>query len=122
MTPPAVPQPKPSSGSGGVTYVLAEWIAKLRGTGLPESTQHAIRFALLDTLGVGLYGLDKPWTSIAADWASEGAPASTRTRATLWGDAHPSLRPADAAFVNGVACHAFELDDYHNAKLHPGRW
>ena len=108
------------TSSGGVTYVLAEWIAKLRCTGLPESTQHAIRLALLDTLGVGLYGLDKPWTSIAADWASEGAPASTRTRATLWGDAQPSLRPADAAFVNGVACHAFELDDYHNAKLHPG--
>ena len=32
----------------------------------------------------------------------------------------PSLRAADAALVNGTAAHAFELDDYHNAKLHPG--
>ena len=31
----------------------------------------------------------------------------------------PSLRPADAALVNGVAAHAFELDDFI-AKLHPG--
>ncbi|MCE2999351.1 MAG: MmgE/PrpD family protein, partial [Betaproteobacteria bacterium] len=42
------------------------------------------------------------------------------TEATVWGDAARSLRVADAALVNGVAAHAFELDDYHNAKLHAG--
>jgi 2-methylcitrate dehydratase PrpD len=31
----------------------------------------------------------------------------------------PSLRPSDAALVNGTAAHAFELDDYHNSKTHP---
>ena len=40
--------------------------------------------------------------------------------AHVWGEATPSLRTADAALVNGTASHAFELDDYHNAKLHPG--
>jgi 2-methylcitrate dehydratase PrpD len=27
---------------------------------------------------------------------------------------------SDAALVNGTSVHAFELDDYHQAKLHPG--
>ena len=40
--------------------------------------------------------------------------------ASIWGEAAPSLRPSDAALVNGTAAHAFELDDFHNAKLHPG--
>jgi 2-methylcitrate dehydratase PrpD len=38
----------------------------------------------------------------------------------VWGDGAPTLRAADAALVNGTSSHAFELDDYHNAKLHPG--
>jgi 2-methylcitrate dehydratase PrpD len=36
------------------------------------------------------------------------------------GGGRARLRAADAALVNGTAVHAFELDDYHNAKLHPG--
>ena len=43
-----------------------------------------------------------------------------RATATVWGEAAPSLRAADAALVNGTSIHAFELDDYHQAKLHPG--
>ena len=38
----------------------------------------------------------------------------------MWGDSEPRLRPSEAALVNGVAAHAFELDDYHPAKIHPG--
>jgi 2-methylcitrate dehydratase PrpD len=38
----------------------------------------------------------------------------------IWNNAQPRLRAADAALVNGTSAHAFELDDYHNAKLHPG--
>jgi 2-methylcitrate dehydratase PrpD len=38
----------------------------------------------------------------------------------VWGETAPSLRASDAALVNGTAVHAFELDDYHQAKLHPG--
>jgi 2-methylcitrate dehydratase PrpD len=50
-------------------------------------------------------------------WARAGG---AKPEATVWGDATPSLRAADAALVNGTASHAFELDDYHNAKLHAG--
>jgi len=51
-------------------------------------------------------------------WARAGAPA--KGEATVWGEAAPSLRASDAALVNGTSVHAFELDDYHQAKLHPG--
>jgi 2-methylcitrate dehydratase PrpD len=50
-------------------------------------------------------------------WARAGG---SKNEATVWGDAAPSLRVADAALVNGTSSHAFELDDYHNAKLHAG--
>ena len=43
-----------------------------------------------------------------------------KAEATVWGEAAPSLRASDAALVNGTSIHAFELDDYHQAKLHPG--
>jgi len=112
---PIRPQARP------LTRDLAEWIAGFRHPHLPESARRAIRMALLDTLGVGLYGMDQPWTRMVLDWTRRGAdPGWDRSGlATVWGEARPSLRPADAALVNAVAVHAFELDDYV-AKLHPG--
>jgi len=50
----------------------------------------------------------------------EGGAVAPGQAARLWGEAKGHLRPSDAAFVNGVAAHAFELDDYHPAKIHPG--
>jgi 2-methylcitrate dehydratase PrpD len=104
------------------TRALAEWLAQLQPREIPDGTRQAIRAMLLDTLGVALYGLDQPWTRAARAWAERGAePAGARgALASLWGDGRRRLRPGDAALVNGVAAHAFELDDFHNAKLHPG--
>jgi 2-methylcitrate dehydratase PrpD len=113
--PPAAPQP-------GLTRHVAAWVAGLRHAQLPEATRQAVRAALLDTLGVGLYGRALPWSRAVAQWAAQGrgVGGSANGGATGWGEAAPSLRAADAALVNGVAAHAYELDDYHNAKLHPG--
>lgn len=103
------------------TARLAEWIAGLRHADLPQTTRSAVRAALLDTLGVGLYGLNQPWTQIVRAWAERDIrPSPQRETASIWGDSSPRLRPGDAALVNGVSVHAFELDDYHNAKVHPG--
>ena len=100
------------------TRELARWIARLRYADLPARTRETVRLALLDTLGCGVYGHATPWARILLQWAKAGAPA--RGEATVWGEIAPSLRAADAALVNGIATHAFELDDYHNAKLHAG--
>jgi 2-methylcitrate dehydratase PrpD len=100
------------------TREIARWIAQLRYADLPARTRDTVRIALLDTLGCGVYGHSTPWAKMILQWARAGAPA--RGEATVWGEAAPTLRAADAALVNGVAAHGFELDDYHNAKLHAG--
>ena len=102
----------------GPTRQLAAWIASLRYNDLPAPTRETVRLALLDTLGCGVYGYTTPWAGMLLRWARAGAPV--KPEATVWGETAPSLRAADAALVNGTAVHAFELDDYHNAKLHAG--
>jgi 2-methylcitrate dehydratase PrpD len=99
------------------TREVANWIAQLDYDKLPERTREVARCALLDTLGCGVYGYVTPWARKLLEWARAGG---SQPQATAWGDAKPSLRVSDAALVNGTSSHAFELDDYHNAKLHPG--
>ncbi len=103
----------------GATMQLARWIPTLAHKDLPERTRQVVRLAILDTVGCGVYGYATPWTQALLKWALAGG-SGTTGRARVWNDAQPRLRAADAAMVNGVSCHAFELDDYHNAKLHPG--
>ena len=99
------------------TRELAAWISALRYDDLPQRTREVVRIAILDTLGAGVYGFATPWAQMLLAWARRGGATS---EATVWGDANATLRAADAAMVNGIAAHAFELDDYHNAKVHPG--
>jgi 2-methylcitrate dehydratase PrpD len=99
------------------TRELAGWVSRLRYPDLPARTTETVRLALLDTLGCGVYGYVTPWAKTLLKWAQAGA---GKAQATVWGESAPSLRAADAALVNGTASHAFELDDYHNAKLHAG--
>lgn len=99
------------------TRELAGWVARLRYADLPARTREVVRCAILDTTGCGLYGYQTPWAGMLLKWARNGA---GKAEASVWGDAAASLRVADAALVNGTASHAFELDDYHNAKLHAG--
>lgn len=103
----------------GLTRALADWIAGLGPEALTASTAAAVRLAVLDTLAAGLYGMQQPWTRAVREWAGRSAPAGNAARASVWGEAEARLRPADAAMVNAVAAHAFELDDFI-AKLHPG--
>ena len=102
----------------GPTRAVARWVSTLTYSELPARTREVVRIVLLDTLGAGVYGYATPWAKMLLDWARAGAPA--KGAATVWGETAPVLRAADAALVNGTACHAFELDDYHQAKLHPG--
>src|SRR5215210_3830617 len=99
------------------TRAVAEWVSQLKYEALPERTREVVRCAILDTLGCGVYGYETPWAKMLLQWARAGG---SKAEATVWGDATRTLRSADAALVNGTSAHAFELDDYHNAKLHPG--
>ncbi|MDA0663663.1 MAG: MmgE/PrpD family protein [Proteobacteria bacterium] len=101
----------------GVTMQVAEWVANLKPEDVPESTRRFLRHAVLDTFGCGLQGRSQPWTEIAEGWVRAGGGSGV---SSVWGDNTASMRPSDAALVNGVATHAFELDDFHQTKQHPG--
>ena len=99
------------------TREVASWIANLRYEDLPQRTREVVRGALLDTLGCGVYGYRTPWARTLLEWTRAGG---AKAESTVWGESKPTLRAADAALVNGTSIHAFELDDYHQAKLHAG--
>jgi 2-methylcitrate dehydratase PrpD len=103
-----------------VTATLAAWLARLPQVGIPREVSGALRLLTLDTLGAAAAGGRQEWTQVVAQWAKRGALPPAAGLASIWGERQPSLRPSEAALVNGTAAHAFELDDFHNAKLHPG--
>ena len=102
-----------------LTRDLADWISGFDRGDLPGNVLRSMRLALLDTLGVGLHGQGEEWTGIARDWAFGATAPDSDDAATVWGEEDALLRTSDAAFVNGIAAHAFELDDFCQ-KLHPG--
>lgn len=90
---------------------IAGFITSLRLEDIPASVQHRAKIHLLDTLGAGIAGAASHEVAAArtALAAAHGAPAP-ETGSPVWGT--PALLPPlGATFVNGVASHAFELDD-----------
>ena len=71
----------------------------------------------LDTIGAIVFGAEQPWSRAAAAHALRtGADGP----ATVIGHSR-STTPAMAAFANGCAAHAYELDDVHEEAIsHPG--
>jgi 2-methylcitrate dehydratase PrpD len=102
-----------------ITQAVSEWIVGLRHEDIPVRVRTALRSLALDTYGAGLTGGDQQWTQAIRTWTLAGT-SGAKGKARLWGEATPRLRAADAALVNGAAAHAFELDDFHNAKVHLG--
>lgn len=75
------------------------------------------RDAVLDTVGCMVFGVQQPWTQAAHRHAGE---TGGEGRCTVIGVAG-GTSPAMAAFANGAAAHAFELDDVHEEAIsHPG--
>ena len=72
---------------------------------------------VIDTLGAIAHGVNQPWSQAAARYgrATGGEGPST---VVGWDG---GTTPAMAAFANGAAAHAFELDDVHEEAVnHPG--
>ncbi len=86
---------------------LAAFVATARFEQMPGPVVAQTRRHTLDTLGAALAGTDAVETTITREALMATEPAGS---AALWGTAH-ALAPRQAALVNGVAAHAFELDD-----------
>lgn len=89
--------------------ILARWAAALDVSGIPADTRARLQASIRDAIGCALHGSDLPWTLSARRALARASP---NEGATVIGT---SLRlPApQAALVNGLAVHAFELDDFN---------
>ena len=99
------------------TAKLADFVANLSYSDLPSGVVHTAKLCLLDTLGVGLFASQMPWTKIVAQIGDERRGAE---ESVVWG--RSAKVPAEyAALANGVAAHGIEMDDRKpSLGLHPG--
>lgn len=96
---------------------VASFITHTRWEDLPEQVQRQARLCLLDSLGATLAGTMAPVSRIAADCAVEIWPGD-RAAILLSGR---RAGPAGAAFANGCAANALDIDDCGlYTKGHPG--
>jgi 2-methylcitrate dehydratase PrpD len=99
------------------TQALADFVASARQRGAPDGVRHVLQAAVTDSIGCGLFGLMTPAGRIVQEFAGEqGGPAD----ATLWASGGVRVSSANAALAMGTAIHAFDFDDHHRAKIHPG--
>ena len=95
---------------------LAEFLSGLHGR-IDDARITAAANCVIDTLGAIAYGAELPWSRAAA---RHGLATGGGGSCTVVGWGEPAS-PAMAAFANGAAAHAFEIDDVHEeAVSHPG--
>jgi 2-methylcitrate dehydratase PrpD len=88
--------------------MLASFYMRLDPASLPETTRHAVRRHLLDTLGAAIAGSLQPEPRAVLEAGT--LLQCGHGKASVWGTGC-RLPPAWAALANGVAAHALELDD-----------
>ncbi len=98
------------------TLALAEFASKLRLQDLPDQTRERVGAYVLDTLGCAVFGSTQPWSRTVNRWVRRqgGIAESTLWTTDFRGPA------ASVALGLGTMAHAFDIDDYHNSKIHPG--
>lgn len=99
-----------------VTRSLADFAARLEFGALDTDLVLAFKKYLIDAIGCGIHGASQPWARIVNGYIRE---QEGKGESTLWlqNFRGPS---ANVALGLGVMIHAFDFDDYHNAKVHPG--
>jgi 2-methylcitrate dehydratase PrpD len=95
------------------TRTLARFGAALRFEDLPPEVIQRIKTSVLDSLGCCLFGSTLPWTRKVAALAEREGAREVSSMIGFGRRTSPSL----AALVNGVAGHAFELDDIHKESI-----
>ncbi len=97
------------------TAALAGFLTEL-GASVPGRLTDIARNCVADTLGCMIFGADLPWARTAAGYARQTGGSGS---SPIIGGGRTTA--AMAAFANGAAAHAFELDDVHEESIsHPG--
>ncbi len=95
---------------------LAQFLSGLHSRVEPAQIRAACT-GVIDTIGAVAYGAQMPWSRAAARYAISTGGAGDCTVVGWPETATPSM----AAFANGAAAHAFEIDDCHEEAIsHPG--
>ena len=98
------------------TRTLLDFVSRTPADEVPAEVLHESTRCLLDHLGLAIAGAAEPAASIAR---AQCLLLGGEPQATALGTFH-RLRVTDAAFVNGIACHALDFDDTHVPTiLHP---
>jgi 2-methylcitrate dehydratase PrpD len=97
------------------TLGLAEFASRLRLGDVPAATVERVRACLLDTIGCVALGSRQECSRIVNEWVRRQGGVE---QASLWTTDFRGPA-ASVALGIGTMAHAFDLDDYHNAKLHP---
>ena len=104
------------SPEGSLSARLATFLAGVRSQVAPAHLAAACN-CVIDTIAAVAYGAGQPWSRAGARHALVTGPGGACT-VVGWPD---RASPAMAAFANGTAAHAFELDDVHEEAVnHPG--
>jgi 2-methylcitrate dehydratase PrpD len=100
-----------------VAELLADYVTGAERAGDP--VRHGAARAFLDTLTVAVAGRAEPTTTAASSWAVSTMATTDGSAARDW-TTGARLATCEAAFVNGVASHALDLDDVSMAMWgHP---
>lgn len=101
----------------GATDALVDLASTLALDDVPERMSHALKRHLLDQIGVQVASTGLPWVEIVRRYALEHA----KEGPAFVAGTDRRLDAEDAAFVNAVTGHAFEIDDSAGgASAHPG--
>ncbi len=98
--------------------LLGTYAARLHYDDLPPDVLRQAKTCLIDTVAAIIYGGSAPASRIAAAYAGTGGAGQS----CIIGSSAPTVRAEAAAFANGVAAHALELDSLRQpgAGVHPG--
>lgn len=97
----------------GETRAVAEFAVKLTYEDLPPEVISDAKRCILDSLGCGVFGSQKPWTQSVGRVVESLGQSKT---SSAWGGKQKA-DPLGAAFINGTAAQGYELDDCHDQSM-----
>lgn len=94
-----------------LTRRAAEFAVNLKYDLIPDEVIKIVKYSFVDTLSVGILGSEEPVFIKARKYVNEDP---TRGSSFVFGSGH-NYKLEDSALLNGIACHALDYDDVHEA-------
>ena len=112
-----ITEPRGVNAAHGPTAALADFASTVRAMPIPDAVRVVLEGAVVDAVGCGLFGLTREEGRLVQAFAAE---QGGHAEASLWASAGKRVSCLNAALACGTAIHAFDFDDHHRAKIHPG--